>query len=203
LLALSEDFDKEQYAVIDLEEKIKVLKSDKEKLIKHVQESKEKVLNLEVKEDEIEEKEREVIQRMSSIDVSREHKKLKSDFKRLTKLWRLEPKWSQRISAESNLAPSDGKVPFTLTQAFMSFENYLVGWVVKEGLDDSDKRDLSLNYCIGVLMRKGAISEEQKNFFHEIRMNRNKWFHDAKAPSERFIDRLLKWLHENDLGPKL
>ena len=203
LLALSEDFDKEQYAVIDLEEKIKVLKSDKEKLMAHVQESKEKVLNLEVKEDKIEDKEREVIQRMSSIDVSMEHKKLKSDFKRLTKLWRLEPKWSQRISAESNLAPNDGKVPFTLTQAFMSFENHIVELVVEGGLDESEKRDLSLNYCIGLLMRKGSISEEQKNFFHEIRINRNKWFHDAEAPSEKFIDRFLKWLHEKGLGPKL
>ena len=81
LVALGDGFDKEQYVVIDLEEEIKILKSDNEKLTKQVQTSQEMILNLEIIEDVIEEKERNVIQKMGSSDVSEDHKKLKGDFK--------------------------------------------------------------------------------------------------------------------------
>jgi len=202
LVALGDGFDKEQYVVLDLEEEIKILKSDNEKLTKQVQTSQEMILDLEIIEDVIEEKERNVIQKMGSSDVSEDHKKLKGDFKRLTKLWRLEPKWSQRTSAESDLAPNDGKVPFTLTQAFMSFENYLVEWVEEEGFDDT-RNDLSLNDCIGLLMKNNIITQKEKNFFHEIRMQRNNWFHEAAVPNQRFIDQLLTWLQDKGIKPLL
>jgi hypothetical protein len=55
---------------------------------------------------------------------------------------------------------------------------------------------------IDELAEANMISEKDKNFFHEVRIARNKWMHEQKLPTEELLTRLVNKLEKSKAATK-
>lgn len=164
--------------------------------------SEDQVLLLEDKESELHAADDKQQRKLSNKDKDEASSSARSDLERLKKLWRLDQKWARRQQAEADIAPCDGKTPFTVTQAFIAFENYVEDWVISISPQRADE-DHSFYSNIEHLFQKDFIIEDDKDFFHGLRMHRNDWFHNGKQPPLGMVNKLLEYLQAKNLKPLL
>lgn len=164
--------------------------------------SEDQVLLLEDKESELHSADDKQQRKLSNKDKDEASSSARSDLERLKKLWRLDQKWSRRQQAEADIAPCDGKTPFTVTQAFIAFENYVEDWVISISPQRADE-DHSFYSNIEHLFQRGFITDDDKDFFHGLRMRRNDWFHNGRQPPLGMVNKLLEYLQTKNLKPLL
>jgi hypothetical protein len=104
-------------------------------------------------------------------------------------LWEQSTKWTVRQNIESGVN-DQGLVPFTLSVAFIAFEDY-VNEYYKSIMDSSNYDEgARLSDKIYWIVKKGRLSS-MENDFREVRIARNEWFHSGRSPKKGVIKKLL------------
>lgn len=160
---------------------------------------------VEDEEDYIEKLERERIELHKTInmqlskleeDVQKEQNKL--TFERLSKLellWRYDPTWKERKEIESSASLKATHLPFTITLAFIAFEN-LVSKLAEPYNKNLEKRDISLDVNIKLIFENERLPLKYNNDFHDTKRARNRWFHAGVYPQNSIINFLVPTLDE-------
>ena len=120
--------------------------------------------------------------------------KARLDYQELVQLWRRKTNWSHRLKIESKVSTESKRVPFTISTAFIAFENFI---------DQSFERDASKdNEPEPTLLEKiNSISRgnpELRDLMHNIRKARNNWFHDGSAPEFGLVKELLHLIEREE-----
>ncbi len=206
--AALEEQKKIQNALEELEEKQEVpndelqeLESAKEEMLTKLQMSHEKISALELKEDKLIKTILEQSKRLAQADAVDANETIYNELNNLKKLWRVEPKWMERSSVESEVATDDGRTPFTITQAFITFDTYILVRAKRGGYHYADNQDLF--GAINFLQDRGLLKAGEKGLFHKIRIQRNDWFHHGKYPNDGIIKKLLNSLDMQKQKPIL
>ena len=134
-----------------------------------------------------------------------EYKKLSTNTSKLKQLWRHEPTWTKRRDIETTASLTKNNLPFTLTQAFMSFERYIDKEIENcfTGKEQEEALDKTLVKKINILVKVREMSRSDQNLFHRIRKARNKWVHGAIYPNQVLLNDLLGILEQTDISPPL
>lgn len=121
--------------------------------------------------------------------LSKEFKLLSQKQNDLLKLWEQTTSWNRRVDIEKK-SNERQLLPFTLTAAFVAFEDY-ISRQYKETVPYSEQvENITLNDMIFALGKQPGHSH-LKNEYREIRIARNNWFHNAKPPQKGTINKLL------------
>jgi hypothetical protein len=182
-------------------EELQELESAKEEMLAKLEKSHEKISALELKEDKLIKTILEQSKRLAKTDAVEASASTYNELNNLKKLWRVEPKWMERSSVESEVATDDGRTPFTITQAFITFDTYILFRARRGGYKHADNQDLF--GAINFLQDKGLLNAGEKGLFHKIRMQRNDWFHHGKYPNDGIIKKLLDSLDLQNQKPIL
>ena len=185
----------------ELQAQVSLLKTSKDTMILDLQNSESRIKTLEQKEQSLIKTILEQSKRLAQKDNSNINEQNYTELSSIKKLWRLEPKWSERSSIETLVATKDGKTPFTITQAFISFDSYILARAARKGYKENDKEDLY--GAINFLQDNNLLKAGEKGLFHKIRMSRNSWFHHAKYPNEVISKKLISILELENQKPPL
>ncbi len=125
---------------------------------------------------------------------SRDIYRLGEELKNLKSLWLTEYPWVSRRDVESNVVTnSQERTPFTLYIALTGFERYLKRMCRINCIDAEDNVTR-----INRLFLNDKISISQKEFLTQVRIARNKWFHEGKYPDLELVSRLLRFLEKEN-----
>ncbi|NRB42221.1 MAG: hypothetical protein HRU20_27755 [Pseudomonadales bacterium] len=191
-----------QQEQLRLEDEITVIKNSIGELDYELRLSENQVLLLEDREEELQGADDKQQRKLSAQDKNTASVNARRDLERLKKLWRLDQKWSRRQQAEADIAPCDGKTPFTVTQAFIAFENHIEDWVISRNPKRVNEEN-SFYSNIEYLFKQGLISPDDKDLFHGLRIRRNDWFHQGHQPPAAIVTKLLDYLQGKNLKPLL
>ena len=127
-------------------------------------------------------------------DLVKELVKARLDYQELIQLWRRKTNWNHRLQIESKVSAEAKRVPFTVSTAFIAFENYI---------DQSYETDPVDAHEIEPTLREkiDSISKgnpELRNVMHRIRKARNNWFHDGKDPELGLVKELLGLIEKEE-----
>lgn len=127
-------------------------------------------------------------------DLVKELVKARLDYQELIQLWRRKTNWNHRLQIESKVSAEAKRVPFTVSTAFIAFENYI---------DQSYEADPVDAHAIEPTLREkiDSISKgnpELRNVMHRIRKARNNWFHDGSAPEFGLVKELLRLIEKEE-----
>ncbi len=177
------------------------LNSSKDEILLKLEISEKTILNLESKEDKLLKTILDQSKRLATQDSIEANIEIYNKFNSLKKLWRVEPMWHERVKIESKIATEDGRTPFSITQAFISFDANIVQKAKTFGYKSSESEDLygAINY----LYNNNHINMTNKNIFHKIRIKRNNWFHNGVYPNKAIINKLLEILEQTKRKPIL
>ncbi|NOR58410.1 MAG: hypothetical protein GQ474_07805 [Sulfurimonas sp.] len=189
-----------QNALEELEE-LQEDESVKEEMLTKLEKSHEKISALELKEDKLIKTILDQSKKLAKTDAVDANVSTYNELNNLKKLWRVEPKWMERSSVESEVATDDGRTPFTITQAFITFDTYILLRARRGGYKSADNQDLF--GAINFLQEKKLLNAGKKGLFHKIRMQRNDWFHHGKYPNDGIIKKLLDSLDSQNQKPIL
>ena len=132
---------------------------------------------------------------MSKLDKYEQEKYKNDTFDKLEKLvllWRHDLTWQERKETESLVALKNSHLPFTITQAFIAFED-----LVEKILIDNNKQlgnDLDSN--IKRICNFDLIAYKNHRHYDSVRKARNKWFHKGIHPGIETINFLIEILEE-------
>lgn len=129
---------------------------------------------------------------------SQELVRIISEIQTIKQLWTREFKWNNRLNLESNITTEVTNIPFTLTIAFILFENQFIDKYAKKS-DYYEIAAINLEKKIDLVCKEYDLSLDVKEKFHEIRKARNKWFHYGKRPDSKIINDLLSVLDQYDI----
>ena len=179
-------------------EKIGYLRKEEGALIVQIEKDKIQIIELEKNSFALENsltKEREKLKEYVK-DI--EYKKLGKASTQLKLLWRHEPSWIERQSIEQATSLKKTNLPFTLTQGFIAFENYVDTEVKKLDTSGMLLQDATFNLYakIDYIVKTNHLSEEERRHYHGIRKARNKWFHSAIYPDIKLMATLVELLNE-------
>lgn len=121
-----------------------------------------------------------------------------SEIQTIKQLWTREFKWDNRLNLESNITTELTNIPFTLTIAFILFENQFIDKMAKKS-NLYERFGRNLESKIDVVCEHFKLSDDVRDKFHEIRKARNKWFHYGKKPDSNIIKDLLSVLDQYDI----
>ena len=158
-------------------------------------------------EEYIEQLEREKIElnkvlqlQLSKLDKDEQKDKCKFNYEKLAQLellWRHEPKWIERKNIESLVSLRETHLPFTITQAFIAFEN-VVSKLTDPYKNEFEGKYFDLNEKIQWIFRNELLPSKYEDDFHDARKARNRWFHSAIYPNMEVITFLIKTLDDVD-----
>jgi hypothetical protein len=143
--------------------------------------------------------------KLRDFERDQEYKKLSNNAIILKQLWRHEPTWKKRKQIETTASLVEDNLPFTLTQAFMSFEKF-IDKEIEECLSSEEQEealDKTLIKKINIVGKCRKLSKSDLNLYHRIRKARNKWVHGAIYPTQDLLNELLATLEKTDITPPL
>jgi hypothetical protein len=178
-----------------LEQTIDKLKEKTSKLTHIIQKSKETISTLESKEHTLREKLVEKLKFLEHDKKHKEHERMLKKLHQLELLWRYDPSWSDRKGIESIVSLKNTHLPFTLTQAFISFDKLILSKVQKYK-PNADGQNTNLFNNIQFIIEEYHLPMHMQDELHQIRKARNRWFHDGIYPSYEIIEVLIKLLHD-------
>lgn len=181
----------EEEKSIENEQKLIELNNEIEKLRKEITESSEN-------EDKIFDKLKKQSNYLSDDSKSQELVRIINELQTIKQLWTREFKWNNRLNLESNITTEATNIPFTLTIAFILFENQ---FIEKESRKSKlyERFGKNLESKIDIVCEHHSLDDFDREKFHEIRRARNKWFHYGKRPNSKIIDDLLSVLDQYDI----
>lgn len=197
---LNEKYDDLNSQKIELEEKVDSEENEQKlnKLNTEIEKLKEEILKSSKYEDIIFEKFKKQSSNLSNDVKSEELENTISDMQKIKHLWTREFEWNKRLSLESNITTEITNIPFTLTIAFILFENQFIDKYARKS-DYYEIAAINLEKKIDLVCKEYDLSEDVKEKFHEIRKARNKWFHYGKKPNSKIINDLLSVLDQYDI----
>ncbi len=184
-----------------LQDEINTLKSSTKSTQERLNNSIETISVLEKKEENLIKTIMQQSKKLSHKDNNSINEENYKELSLIKKLWRVEPKWIERSEIESSVATNEKRTPFTMTQAFISFDGYILSRARKHGYQKKESEDLF--GAINFLQEKRVLEPGEKGLFHKIRISRNDWFHHAKYPNEIIIKKLLGLLQSSQQKPPL
>ncbi|MDC1075516.1 hypothetical protein OAQ35_00960 [Litorivicinus sp.] len=127
-------------------------------------------------------------------DLVKELVKARLDYQELIQLWRRKTNWNHRLQIESKVSAEAKRVPFTVSTAFIAFENYIDQSYVAEPVDA---------HAIEPTLREkiDSISNgnpELRSVMHRIRIARNNWFHDGSPPEFGLVKELVRLIEKEE-----
>jgi hypothetical protein len=143
--------------------------------------------------------------KLRDFERNQEYQKLSNNAITLKQLWRHEPTWDKRKQIETTAALTKGNLPFTLTQAFISFERF-IDKEIEDCLPSEEQEealDKTLITKINIIGKCRNLSNAEINLYHRIRKARNKWVHGAIYPNQELLNELLIVLEKTDITPPL
>ena len=171
---------KEMYK--EIEQKYIALQDQEEKTIKEY-------LELDGRFTELQGKQLDEVDKAGLAKLKKEWRVLNQKYNEILKLWEQSTKWTVRQNIESGVN-DQGLVPFTLSVAFIAFEDY-VNEYYKSIMDSSNYDEgARLSDKIYWIVKKGRLSS-MENDFREVRIARNEWFHSGRSPKKGVIKKLL------------
>ena len=184
-----------------LKKEISQLKDSKDVMLSKLQDASQTITTLEVKEESLIKTILTQSKRLAKKDNASVNEQNFHELSEIKKLWRVEPKWQERSKIEINVATTDGHTPFTITQAFITFDAYILARATRKGYKANEKDDLY--NAINFLQDNQLLRAGEKGLFHKIRKSRNEWFHHAKYPNDTIIKKLLDVLEFHNQKPLL
>lgn len=151
--------------------------------------------------DELEKELRQENRHMSLANALRELELTRYELLKIKKLWTHDYNWMERLEIEREMSP-EGTSPFIRNIGFVGFESFIKKRSTQklrysyQEIKTND--ELTIKTLIDELADNEMISKKDKNLFHEVRIARNSWLHDAKPPSNELLERLLKKLEVSD-----
>lgn len=166
----------------EIEQKYIALQDQEEKTIKEY-------LELDGRFTELQGKQLDEVDKAGLAKLKKEWRVLNQKYNEILKLWEQSTKWTVRQNIESGVN-DQGLVPFTLSVAFIAFEDY-VNEYYKSIMDSSNYDEgARLSDKIYWIVKKGRLSS-MENDFREVRIARNEWFHSGRSPKKGVIKKLL------------
>jgi len=180
-----------------LEQEIYELYEQEERFTQVIDADKEKIITLEQKEQELQQKLNRQLSKLSDYERNMEQLKIDDKISSLKKLWSKEPTWTERKEIEEYVSLKKTNLPFTLTQAFIAFDKSILqqAKVYDSGIDSYNS---NMYGNIELILTHKNLPRKLENELHEIRKARNRWFHDGIYPNHKIIDNLVKFLHDID-----
>ena len=178
-----------------LEQTIEALKEKRDRLNSVIEKSKNTIKTLESKEHNLREK---LVEKLKFLEHSKkheEHEEILKKLHRLELLWRYEPSWGDRKGIETLVSLKNTHLPFTLTQAFISFDKLILGKVQKYK-SDATGQNTNLFSNIQFIIEEYHLPIDMQDDLHQMRKARNRWFHDGIYPTHEVIEVLIKLLHD-------
>jgi hypothetical protein len=197
---LNEKYDELNSQKLELEEKVDN-KDNEQKLIKlnsEIEKLRKEISESSKYEDLIFDKLKKQSNSLSNDLKSEELEKIITEMQTIKHLWTREFEWKNRLNLESNITTETTNIPFTLTIAFILFENQFIDKLARKS-DYYEIAAINLEKKIDLVCKEHALSSDVKEKFHEIRKARNKWFHYGKKPSSSIINDLLSVLEQYDI----
>ena len=153
-----------------------------------------RIIELEEEIEQIAQRQLEQSDSGSRNDLVKELVKARSDYQELIKLWRRKTNWNHRLTIESKVSTDPKRVPFTVSTAFIAFENY-IDQLFDRDFSRSDDLEPTLSEKINTI---GGDNPELRNLMHSIRKARNNWFHDGSAPQYGLIKELISLIEKEE-----
>ena len=151
--------------------------------------------------EELEKELRQENRHMSLAGALHELELTRNELLKIKKLWTHDYNWMERLEIEREMSP-EGTSPFIRNVGFVGFESFIKKRSTQklhysyQEIKTND--ELTIKTLIDELADNEMISKKDKNLFHEVRIARNSWLHDAKPPSNDLLERLLKKLEVSD-----
>ena len=143
--------------------------------------------------------------KLQDFERNKEYQKLSTNAIILKQLWRHEPTWEKRKQIEATAVLTKGNLPFTLTQAFISFERFIDKEIEDcfPSEEQEEVLDKTLIIKINMVGKCRNLLKTEINLYHRIRKARNKWVHGAIYPNQELLNELLTILENTDMTPPL
>lgn len=166
---------------------------------------KNKIMQLEASFNAIEELLNDKRIKLNSFKRNTEYTKISQDTMTVRQLWRHEPTWEKRQEIESTVSLTPNNLPFTITQAFISFESHIDNEIEKyfNGTDKENALNKTLIKKIEIISKYTNMQEKTLTLYHNIRKARNKWVHGTIYPEKKLLENLLLLLEDTDTMPHL
>jgi len=201
ILELHKKYGEETIKDTDYKVQISKLSEEEKKIESQLSMKKEEILQLEHVDDELSNKLKSKIEKVSSYVAHKELEKLIEKLHSIKKLWQRELTWKEREKIECEITGHKQKIPFTLSQSFMLFEKEVVFRLAKKC--DGFEENMKLLDMIKLITKENLINRSIEERFHRIRKARNKWMHDAVLPNENVIDDLIATLQVFKVEPEV
>ena len=189
-----------KHEIEELEQTITHLTHKTKKLNDIIKDGKEAIMMLESKEHKLK---KQLIQKLKHLEHSKKYAEYEAIHKKLHQLellWRYDPSWGERKGIESIVSLKNTHLPFTLTQAFISFDKLILAKVQKYD-PKADGQNTNLFGNIQFIIEEYHLPMSMQDELHQIRKARNRWFHDGIYPTHEVIETLIKLL--NDVNAKV
>ncbi len=177
----------------DLQSKLDVVIEKKNNLIKSLK-------AIEEKEEILFQKINNALKNITTQEKENILKNIQVKQSQIDQLWKYTPTWQERHLIENNVSLRDDFTPFTISQAFICFEQIIESIVVK--INDEYK-DKNLIEQINIIFENNLWPAQFEQQLHSIRIARNKWFHHGKEPSKEVFISLLDVLDKTNTRPLL
>ena len=134
-----------------------------------------------------------------------EYNKYHAEIMNLKQLWRHEPTWTERRNIESHVSLISSNLPFTITQAFLAFEQHIEKEIEYNFEKDKANELLKKNLIekINIISKAKNFTNNERNIYHNVRKARNKWVHSSIYPSQDIFNNLLNILEQKNITPLL
>lgn len=197
---LNEKYDDLNSQKLELEEKVDN-EENEQKLIElniEIEKLKKEISESSKYEDLIFHKLKKQSSNLSNDFKSEELEKIISEMQTIKHLWTREFEWKNRLNLESHITTESTNIPFTLTIAFILFENQFIDKYARKS-DYYEIAGSNLEKKIDLVCKEHKLSSNERKKYHEIRKARNKWFHYGKKPDSNIINDLLSVLEQYDI----
>jgi hypothetical protein len=142
---------------------------------------------------------REKIENLNCGIAKVEYEKTLQELNRIQQLWKHDPSWQDRKEIETKISDEETRLPFTITQGFVAFEDKIVELAFKYDAYSARQKQELQNF-ISIVCREKPY-KTQRGSFNKIRTARNAWFHRAEYPDITIINDLIDFLEEYEIKP--
>lgn len=183
----------------DLTKKIETLKKQNSEITEKLKTQQESIKKVEKEEYKLKVKKIEKIENLNCGIAKVEYEKTLQELTRIQQLWKHDPSWQDRKTIETKISEKETRLPFTITQGFVAFEDKLVELAFKYDAYSARQKQELQNY-ISIICREDKY-KTKRGIFDKIRKARNAWFHRAEYPDILIINELIDFLEENNIKP--
>jgi len=183
----------------ELIKKIQTLKKQNNKISEKLKVQQESIKKVEKEEFKLKVKKIEKIENLNCGIAKVEYEKTLQELTRIQQLWKHDPSWQDRKIIESKISEKETRLPFTITQGFVAFEDKMKALAFKYDAYSTRQKQELQNY-ISIVCREEKY-KMKRDVFNKIRTARNNWFHRAEYPDILIINELINFLEENNIKP--